>query len=250
MAIAVAVVVLALTFGAGMLGLYLNGLLGSAHLTEQSRDVVRLLQALVASIAALVLGLLIASASSYHRAQEEEVVRLSADLVVLDSLLEQYGPAAAGVRASLHHTLAVALAQRDAQPASARLAQRPATPGAPFTQALLALEPRTAAEHAVQARALDLVGRLAQSRAMIIAREAIGATQWPVITTVGAWLGLLFLAMGLFARTSELVVAALLIGAVAVAAAMFLILELQDGQGGLLRVSDAPLRHALERMSP
>jgi hypothetical protein len=60
--------------------------------------------------------------------------------------------------------------------------------------------------------------------------------------------GSLFLGFGLFARFSATVTLALLVGALSVAAANFLILELNDPYHGLMRLSDEPLRDAIAQI--
>ena len=79
-------------------------------------------------------------------------------------------------------------------------------------------------------------------------RYASGAAQWPFLAVLVSWLGMLVLLTGLFVRPNVVVVMTILGGAVAVAGAVFLILELDDTRCGVLRVSDLPLRFALERM--
>ena len=79
-------------------------------------------------------------------------------------------------------------------------------------------------------------------------RDASGAAQWPFLAVFVSWRGMLFLLAGLFVRPNVVVVMTILGGAGAVAGAVFLILELDDTRCGVLRVSDLPLRFALERM--
>lgn len=81
-------------------------------------------------------------------------------------------------------------------------------------------------------------------------RDASGAAQWPFLALFVSWRGMLFLLAGLFVRPNVVVVVVMTIlgGAVAVAGAVFLILELDDTRCEVLRVSDLPLRFALERM--
>jgi hypothetical protein len=53
----------------------------------------------------------------------------------------------------------------------------------------------------------------------------------------------------LFARFNVTVTLALLVGALSVSGAIFLILELSTPYSGLMQISDAPLRHALTQIS-
>src|ERR1700735_1742328 len=86
-------------------GIYLGSLLRNKlpqhHLSKDSQDVVRLGVGLIATMAALVVGLLIASAKSSFDTQSGQVRQITADIVLLDNLLAQYGPEAAPLRAEI-----------------------------------------------------------------------------------------------------------------------------------------------------
>jgi hypothetical protein len=59
------------------------------------------------------------------------------------------------------------------------------------------------------------------------------------------WATALFVGFGLFARLNLTVMVSLLIGALSIAAAIFLILELNHPFSGLLRIPDTPIQYAL-----
>jgi hypothetical protein len=86
-------------------------------------------------------------------------------------------------------------------------------------------------------------------RTRLLMFEQLGPTiQWPVLAVLVGWICILFLGFGFFTHPNRVVIAALLLGALSVSAAMFLILELTDPYGGLLRISDGPLRNALAQL--
>ena len=85
-------------FGGALLGMFLRSVLLKHHLSDESKDVVRLGMGLVATMAALVLGLLVASAKSSFDAQKSGMDQLSANLILLDSTLARYGPEAQDCR--------------------------------------------------------------------------------------------------------------------------------------------------------
>jgi hypothetical protein len=68
------------------------------HLNKDSQDVVRLGVGLIATMAALVLGLLITAAKSSFDTQGTQINQITADIVLLDSLLARYGPEARPIR--------------------------------------------------------------------------------------------------------------------------------------------------------
>src|SRR5262245_15155491 len=81
-----------------LVGMFLRNRLPEQHLGSDARDVVRLGAGLIGTIAALVLGLLIASAKTSFDTQVNQVKQLTADVILLDQLLALYGPEAATVR--------------------------------------------------------------------------------------------------------------------------------------------------------
>jgi hypothetical protein len=85
--------------------MYLRNTLSDDHLREDVRDVVRLSTGLIGTIAALVLGLLIASAKSSYDARSTQIKQISANIILLDGLLQQYGPDAHSLRIMLRNVV-------------------------------------------------------------------------------------------------------------------------------------------------
>ena len=99
--VAIGLIVFACVFGGALLGIFLRGVLPPHHLSAGSKDIVRLGMGLVATMAALVLGLLVASAKGSYDSQSNELTQYSANVVFLDRLLAHYGPEARGARDQL-----------------------------------------------------------------------------------------------------------------------------------------------------
>src|SRR5215475_9532192 len=96
--LAIALIVFSCIFGSALLGLFLRGMLPEHHLSSESKDVVKLAMGLIATMAALVLGLLTASAKSSFDLQNAETVHTAADIIRLDRALARYGPETKGIR--------------------------------------------------------------------------------------------------------------------------------------------------------
>src|SRR5438132_2545002 len=103
---AISWIVLAVVFGGALLGMALRALLPEHHLSQDSKDVVKLGMGLIGTMAALVLGLLIASAKSSFDTQRNGLAQLSANLILLDRILAHYGPEAKDARAMLRYSVA------------------------------------------------------------------------------------------------------------------------------------------------
>src|SRR4029450_6600740 len=97
--------------GAGVIGITIRGLLPQAHLSSETKDAVKVAMGLVATMSALVLGLLVSSAKSSYDIQRTEVIQMGAKGEFLDRVLTAYGPEAAGVRAQVRDMLEQSIQQ-------------------------------------------------------------------------------------------------------------------------------------------
>src|SRR5262245_1940005 len=97
----IGLIVFACVFGGALLGMYLRSRIPEAHLGDQSKAAVKVGMGLVATMAALVLGLLVASAKNSYDEQRRGLDHISANLVLMDSVLAQYGPATQEARQRL-----------------------------------------------------------------------------------------------------------------------------------------------------
>ena len=72
---------------------------------------------------------------------------------------------------------------------------------------------------------------------------------FPFLVVVICWLTVTFASFGLYAPRNATVVAVLGVAAVSVAAAVFLILELDGPLDGVIRISSVPLQYARDHLS-
>src|SRR5438445_5918877 len=93
--------------GGVLLGMFLRNTLAEHHLSTDAKDVVRLGTGLIGTIAALVLGLLIASAKSSYDTQSTQVTHMTSNIVLLDNLLTEYGPETNALRNLLRRGVVV-----------------------------------------------------------------------------------------------------------------------------------------------
>jgi hypothetical protein len=235
------------SLGAGFFGLVLHVQLPDRHLDVESKDTVKLVMSLIATMAALVLSLLIASANSSYQAQENEIQSLSANVMLLDRLLSFYGPEAQETRDLLRQGV-VTIHEKiwSANGSSGADLDPSATQGVTnaFIGSLQKLAPKSDSQGMLKSQAMQISQSLGQTRLLMFA-QSTSSISWPFLTVLIFWICMLFLSFGLFARFNITVAAALIIGAVSVAGAIFLILELNAPYSGFLKISDIPLRGAL-----
>jgi hypothetical protein len=246
-ALAVAAIVFACVFGGAVFGVLLQRILPAHHLTDQSRDVVRLGTGLVATMAALVLGLLVASAKGAYDIQKNGLDEITANLTLLDATLAQYGPETREARAILRNTVGFAIARlwpADASQESTLGAAETTAGGNSFYDEVLALTPATEAQRMLQAQSLTVARDLARARLLLIAQQETEPISNVFLVVLTSWLVVLFVSFGLFAPRNATVLVALLISAFSVSGAIFLIMELGGPFAGLIQISSAPLRNA------
>ena len=247
----VAVIVLACIFGGTLFGMILRGVLPAHHLSDETKDVVRLGTGLVATMAALVLGLLVASAKGSYDTQRNGLDEIAANVTLLDTVLAQYGPPAAEARASLRRIVAGGIrrlwpADSSQQPT---LAAAETTAGGKLLRAeVMALAPANDMQRVLQSQALQIGGELARTRLLLVAQHEGADISGVFLVILTFWLVVLFASFGLFAPRNATAIAVLLISALSVSGAVFLILELDQPFEGLIQISSAPLRSAFEHL--
>ena len=231
-----------------MCGILLSGVLPPDHLSDDSKRVVTLSMGLVATTAALVLGLLISSAKSFYDAQSAELTQMSARIVMLDRLLAHYGPETKEVRDLLRGVVAGSIVRIWRQESTdASQLSAPATGPEVLLVKIEALSPKNDAQRSLQARSLDMIIDLGQTRWLMYEQGANSVSDSMLLIFV-FWLVAIFFSFGLFAPRNATVIAALFIASLSVSGAIFLILEMYAPFEGLIRISSAPLRAALTHL--
>ena len=242
----VGAIVFACVLGSALITMLLRQLLPESHLSAESKDVVKLGIALIATMAALVLSLLLHSAKSSFDARNRELVQMAADIVLLDRLLAHYGPEAKPARESLRAAVEMTLAQiwPDEHFHPTGFALAPAAPEATY-EAVQSLFPQDEAQRSLRAQALTSATGLAQSRWLLSSETAESPTPLPLLVVLVFWLCIIFASFGLYAPANLTVIATLGFCALSVADAIFLILDMALPFAGVIHVSSAPLDRAL-----
>jgi hypothetical protein len=247
--LAISGIIFGCVFGGTLLGMVLRAVLPEQHLSTESKDVVKLGMGLIGTLTALVLGLLVASAKSTFDTQRSGVAQVAANIILLDRALAHFGPEAKDAREMLRASVTDLLAQTwpaEYSPTS-RADGETRTEGKyeGLFEKIQALVPKNDMQRATQAQALKTALDLAQMRWTLFAQKG-SSIPVPFLGVMVAWLMLLFASFSLFAPPNPTVVATLLICALAVSSAVFLILELDHPFAGLIQISSDPLRNALE----
>jgi hypothetical protein len=254
--LAIRLIVFACIFGAALLGLFLRSVLPEQHLRADSKDAVRLGMGMIATMAALVLGLLVASAKNFYDTQSSELTQLSANVILLDRVLAHYGPETKEARDLLRGAVARILdlmSHRDLSVRSLPLASSrdsqmaPTASGEILYDKIQALSPTTDVQRTLKAQASSMAVELGKLRWLMFEQGTTGISL-PLLVVLVFWLVIVFTSFGLFAPPNATVVATLFLCALSVSGAIWLILEMYTPYEGLMQISSAPLREALAHL--
>jgi hypothetical protein len=238
------------TFGAAILAMLIRSRLPAHHLEGDSKEVVKLVMGLVATLTALVLGLLISSSYSAYNAQENELQQLGVHVYQLDRILARFGADAIQERELLRRIVAADIAriwptEGVAGATYAPLAAQEEAEG--LFDSIAGLSPKTDLQRLGQSRAVQLLMSIGETQRLLV-EQAQEPLSWPFLLVLVSWLMVLFFGFGLCARPNATVAMALFAGSASVAAAILLILQMNQPYGGWMRLSSAPLRDALIQM--
>lgn len=209
----------------------------------EAKEVVRLGMALLASIAALVLSLLISSSYAVYEAQRNDLRVYAADAIYLDNTLRLYGEPAQSARVLLRPAMQETIDHLWLRPTE-NLFLLPNSVGERAYLAVLELTPASEIQATMKAQALQMLAQLSQSRLRLYERS-IPDLPHSLIFILTAWMVCLFVSFCLFSPLKHTSIAALVLVALSIAAALFLILELSEPFSGIVRLSHRPLATAL-----
>jgi hypothetical protein len=241
-----------LTFGMGLLGLYLRRLLPERHMSMGSRDMIAAIMGLLSLLLALVLGTLVGSAHAFFASQKTDTETLCAQSLELDLAFQQYGPEAQ----PLHDLLVASVREGYEAIRGDRAAYHEhfelelhgyMSRFKEWNQILASLTPHSPE----QTQALSSIRSISasyQSTRLLMSEQLASSISWPLIIIVVAWAMLLFCGFGVLSGLNPTTVAAVAFGAFAVASAIFLILELNMPFSGLFRVPTTSIEATLKAL--
>jgi hypothetical protein len=219
-------------------------------LTADSRDVVKLGAGLIATQAALVLGLLVSSAKTSFDATNEGLMQSGARLVMLDHVLSRYGPQAKDIRDQMRRTLIAVAEQvwpRDRAWGTGIESREASTEWATAGDMIRALTPENDSQRALKQQAMQIGNDLAELR-WILFERADSSLPTVFLVVLVFWFTMLFATFGMLAPYNRTVIMVLLVCALSVAGGLLLILEMSHPLSGLMKVSGAPILKAISLM--
>ena len=238
-------------FGGVLIGMWLRALLPDHHLSEESKDVVKLGTGMIATLAALVLALLLSSAKGTFDMTNNELRQTSSRLVLLDRVMAQYGPETRETRDLLRRVIASGIQRfwpEESHEIAIATANQPRYEFEAIQDKLRQLAPRNDSQRWLKSRALEVSADVAEARWLIQTQVGESALPSPFLVVLVCWLTIIFASFGLYSPRNGTVIFVMLVCALSVAAALFLILEMDRPYYGLVKLSSAPLQKALAAM--
>jgi hypothetical protein len=246
-AIVVAVVIWALIFAAGLVGMRIGSRLPASHRASESKDTVLAVTAIVSTLTALVLGLLLSVAHTSFQNNQEQLMSTSSELIRLDHMLRLYGPDADDVRRSARE---YALSMKhdvfppdDSQYNIENEATLDLIANSEIKVGLLT--PTNANQRLIQPHILLVTDEIIQGHFELV-KQRLHLLPHEVILLLVVWLILLFGVYGLYTPKHLTSLIVFMLASGAASAAILLIIELETPHHGFVTISGAPLQHAID----
>ncbi|MFM0646291.1 DUF4239 domain-containing protein [Paraburkholderia bryophila] len=259
-----ALLVFLLLLGTTGIGVWVRPLLPEEHKAHETVQLIQLVIGMLVTFAALVLGLMTASAKASFDTTSNDLRTYAADLIEFDTTLREYGADTSRARDLLRQYTAAAIASTwPGEPA----------PSGDYPKDVGTQDNSQKLENVRLGDMLTAVGRelrqlrahdppqqrtledgLSQYRRVVDARwkiieEAHSSISQPFFTTLTFWLGVIFLSFGLIAPRNALALVTICLGAVSIASAVYVIVDLDTPFTGPIVVSSQPMRDALGHLS-
>jgi hypothetical protein len=244
----IGLIVFAVILAGAFAGWATRRLLPAHHLSDDTKSLVSLSMAVVATVSALVLGLLISNANTSFSAIGGEVTTLSAQILRLEQILRRYGPDTEPARETLRQYAEQKTADlfpddptdiRLGNQSTHELLQR-------LEDLLLALKPANPRDQWWLGQAMALAGKIGDTGFLLVSQQVGQGTPKAFVALLVFWLALLFASFGLFAPANFTSVVILTLSALAVAGAVGMFLELEKGFGRLVHISPQPMHQAVK----
>jgi hypothetical protein len=248
------IIAIALALFLGLVGVTLAGarvrrVLRAEQLSDASRDAMKLALGLVATMTAILLGLLISSAKTAFDTTRTEVIQMAAKVALLNRVLVLYGPETAEARRALRDAIAEGVRRTwpDRRGGPVQLEPNQQMGDAVYV-AISHLTPQDEAQHALKTEAANLMVQLAELRTLVQA-QAVSSVSKPLLIALILWLLVIFFGFSLLAPANLPTTLALVAGAFSVACAVFIILDLDFPFAGIVRIPNDPMINTLSQLA-
>jgi hypothetical protein len=236
-------------FGGALFGMIAARRLPGHHRSAETQSAITVSVAVIGTLSALVLGLMITAANGSFSARSDEIRLLSLQVIRMDRNLRRYGPEADDARRWVRAWAVAKAQQLFPQKDQPRVSSQDAIEMLEIVQEkLLALQPKDARQKYLHSLCVTLSSTLIQTRWSLETR-ASHTIPLPFLVLLIFWLSIVFASFGLFAPANPTAIIALFLCALAVSGGIVLIIELDNPLSGFIRLPSDPMRRALVEIS-
>ena len=237
-------------FGGTLFGTFLRDHLPDHHLSVDSKDVMKLGTGMIATMAAVVLGLLIGSAKGTFDTLNSGLMNNGSKIILLEHTLASYGPETKEARDILRRQVTAVIALMGGNKNGIVLLKvgQEVRGLEDLDEKLRQLSPRNDDQRRLQSQALQIVAEITEMRWLLVEHVGQSSFPMPLLILLVCWLTIIFFSFGLFTSRNTTVMSVLFVCALSAASSLFLILELDQPFGGLIKISSAPLLNALSHL--
>jgi hypothetical protein len=247
-ALAVSSLVFAVVFIGALAGMMIRRAVPETHFTPEAKDTVRLAIGLVVTMTGLVLGMLVSSAKTFYDGEKNQVAEMSSQIIQMNDLLAVYGPETKQARVEALGFVEDAADRIWPKERSALFQLRPANRSEDFYKELQLLVPKNDAQASAKAQLVSLTMSLKKAYWLMYLQTVQTPIPTPLLMVVTSWLVAIFISFGIFAPRNLTVIVTLIVCAMAVSAAIFIILSMYSPFSGVLKISPAAVRDAVHQM--
>ena len=247
----ISLIAFACIFGAAALGVTIKGHLPEEYFDQRTRDIIKAARDVIVSVAALTLGLLIATAKTSFDERTHELRIEASKSLMMDRILYQFGPETRHARQLVREMLVngAERIEHAMQHGVDEEKKRRETIIDALHIEIISLRPKGDIQSELKAEAIAFSKDIMQARWMVH-QSLISTIQLPLLFILVFWLSCIFFYLGLGASPNPGVIATLLLAAVSMSGAVYLTLAFDRPYQGLIRVSAEPFRLALEHLKP
>jgi len=251
--VVISLIVFLAVFGGSVLGITYRSLLTEHHLSSESREFVLTIGLELAGvIAAFVLALAVTAAQSTFHEQYSEMSEVSAKILLLDSVLIDYGSDAREARATLRKSLINTIDvlwpdnNMDHNTINSDLRTNKA-----LYKNILSLKPNNEYQESLRHKALEISFDIEKTRDLLLIQQVdyIPRTFIIVLVLLTLWFVFIFFGLGIYAPVNSTVIMMLILSALSVAIAFFMIIDLNLPFQGILHMPKQPFEQMLQYLT-
>ncbi len=233
-----------------MAGLGLQRIVPVGHLGSDTKDSIRLASGLLVTMTALVLGMLVSTANTSYQQRKNDLAEMASKFVEVDRLLGSYGTEAAEARRELRNLAQSSLDRIWSDRSTMDSSKNPKDNGRLLYNQLETLKPDSATQLITKNSAITASMSLRHTYWLMFLSSEENSLSFPLLAIVVSWLVAIFVSFGLFAPRNGTSTASLVVCALAVSAAIFVIMAMYSPFSGFMKISSYPIRDALSQMGP